>query len=208
MIGGQSFFSSREGFVCDNVTNYEVVLASGGVVNATPTNTRTCGLHFGAGATTLEWSRVSTSGYSSRAASASGVAASIILPQASPVRSTLSCQLCVYEHHNQSRRCHFAVWSRPIHVRVPWIPVSCLQKTADFGGSSLGMALNQGPLVNLLLLSYWNEESDDKILDFMRHTLSFPDCSFNFQDPIDLYGEENKLRLQEVSRKYNPDGLF
>jgi hypothetical protein len=32
--GGLSFFSSREGFICDNVVNYEVVLASGEVVNA------------------------------------------------------------------------------------------------------------------------------------------------------------------------------
>ncbi|KAI0887005.1 FAD-binding domain-containing protein [Annulohypoxylon maeteangense] len=32
--GGLSFFSSREGFVCDNVVNYEIVLASGEVVNA------------------------------------------------------------------------------------------------------------------------------------------------------------------------------
>ncbi|PYH88791.1 FAD-binding domain-containing protein [Aspergillus ellipticus CBS 707.79] len=32
--GGMSFFSSREGFVCDNVVNFEVVLASGDIVNA------------------------------------------------------------------------------------------------------------------------------------------------------------------------------
>jgi len=34
LTGGHSFFSSREGFVCDNVVNYEVVLTSGAVVNA------------------------------------------------------------------------------------------------------------------------------------------------------------------------------
>ncbi|KAI1775361.1 hypothetical protein F4818DRAFT_416394 [Hypoxylon cercidicola] len=32
--GGLSFFSSRIGFICDNVLNYEVVLASGEIVNA------------------------------------------------------------------------------------------------------------------------------------------------------------------------------
>jgi hypothetical protein len=32
--GGLSFFSSREGFICDNVVNYEVVLANGSIVNA------------------------------------------------------------------------------------------------------------------------------------------------------------------------------
>lgn len=34
LTGGLSFFSSREGFICDNVVNFEVVLASGKVVNA------------------------------------------------------------------------------------------------------------------------------------------------------------------------------
>lgn len=31
---GLSFFSSREGFICDNVLNYEIVLASGEICNA------------------------------------------------------------------------------------------------------------------------------------------------------------------------------
>ena len=34
MVGGISFFSPRFGFVCDNVENYEIVLASGAIVNA------------------------------------------------------------------------------------------------------------------------------------------------------------------------------
>ncbi|VUC36523.1 unnamed protein product [Clonostachys rosea] len=34
LSGGLSFFSSREGLVCDNVVNYQVVLASGKVVDA------------------------------------------------------------------------------------------------------------------------------------------------------------------------------
>ena len=33
MVGGISYFSPRFGFVCDNVENFEVVLASGEVVN-------------------------------------------------------------------------------------------------------------------------------------------------------------------------------
>ncbi|KAJ8060841.1 hypothetical protein OCU04_009925 [Sclerotinia nivalis] len=32
--GGISFFSAREGLVCDNVVNYEIVLADGKIVNA------------------------------------------------------------------------------------------------------------------------------------------------------------------------------
>jgi FAD/FMN-containing dehydrogenase len=36
-LGGLSFFSSREGFICDNVVNYELVLSTGDVVNANAT---------------------------------------------------------------------------------------------------------------------------------------------------------------------------
>lgn len=32
-VGGLSFFSTREGFIADNVINYEIVLASGEIVN-------------------------------------------------------------------------------------------------------------------------------------------------------------------------------
>ncbi|KAI1289033.1 hypothetical protein F5Y03DRAFT_378537 [Xylaria venustula] len=34
LSGGLSFFSSRDGFVCDDVVNYEVVLASGDIINS------------------------------------------------------------------------------------------------------------------------------------------------------------------------------
>lgn len=32
--GGLSFYSSREGFICDNIVNFEVVVASGEILNA------------------------------------------------------------------------------------------------------------------------------------------------------------------------------
>lgn len=38
MEGGISYFSGRYGWGCDNVLNYEVVLASGAIVNASPTS--------------------------------------------------------------------------------------------------------------------------------------------------------------------------
>jgi hypothetical protein len=33
-LGGVSIFSSREGFICDNVVNHEIVLSSGDIFNA------------------------------------------------------------------------------------------------------------------------------------------------------------------------------
>ncbi|GAB1314600.1 6-hydroxy-D-nicotine oxidase [Madurella fahalii] len=38
--GGISYFSGRRGWACDNVVNFEVVLSSGAVVNASPTRNR------------------------------------------------------------------------------------------------------------------------------------------------------------------------
>ena len=38
--GGLSFFSGRTGFVCDNILNYEVVLANGTVVQANESSNR------------------------------------------------------------------------------------------------------------------------------------------------------------------------
>lgn len=35
LAGGLSLFPSREGFICDNVLNFEVVLASGETISAT-----------------------------------------------------------------------------------------------------------------------------------------------------------------------------
>jgi len=36
----------------------------------------------------------------------------------------------------------------------------------------------------------------------------FLNYSSQFQDPISSYGEENKKRLQAVSIKFDPEGLF
>ncbi len=49
--GGISYFSGRYGWACDNVQNYEVVLASGQIVNASPTSNSDLywALHGGAG---------------------------------------------------------------------------------------------------------------------------------------------------------------
>ena len=38
-IGGISYFSARYGFACDNVVNYEVILASGAIVSVNATST-------------------------------------------------------------------------------------------------------------------------------------------------------------------------
>ena len=104
-------------------------------------------------------------------------------------------------------------------------PASLLKKGAVHGGNSLGLDPTDGSVVSVLLLTYWKNRSDDEnILSTMRGALEkiekdaesrgqgvpfrFMNYAFTFQDPIASYGPENKQRLQDASRKYDPEGVF
>ncbi|KAH8898456.1 FAD-binding domain-containing protein [Thozetella sp. PMI_491] len=104
-------------------------------------------------------------------------------------------------------------------------PVSLLKKSVEKGGNSLGLDPAEGPLVSVLLLTYWKSKSDDEtIVQAMKGVIekikkdaaitntlvpfTYLNYAANFQDPTGSYGEENKRALQEVSRKYDPEGLF
>ncbi|ESZ92551.1 hypothetical protein SBOR_7077 [Sclerotinia borealis F-4128] len=104
-------------------------------------------------------------------------------------------------------------------------PVSLLQKSVADGGNSLGLSPSDGPLVSILLLTTWQNKSDDEtIFKTMRGALEnikaaavaknssvdyvFMNYAASFQDPISSYGVENKRKLQNVSKKYDPEGLF
>lgn len=104
-------------------------------------------------------------------------------------------------------------------------PASLLQKSAAHGGNSLGLTPSDGPPVSILLLTTWQNKSDDEtIFKTMRSTLEkiealavakntsvpyvFMNYAASFQDPISSYGAENKRKLQNVSKKYDPEGLF
>ncbi|RWA09625.1 hypothetical protein EKO27_g5487 [Xylaria grammica] len=100
-----------------------------------------------------------------------------------------------------------------------------LQSSAARGGNVLGLSTETGSLVNLLLLTYWsNEKDDDAILSAMKAVLQgidqdatskgtkvdymYMNYASEDQDVIGSYGGENEKFLQEVSRKYDPEGLF
>lgn len=103
-------------------------------------------------------------------------------------------------------------------------PRSLLRKTAELGGNVLGLDSNE-PLVTILLLTYWKKKEDDEqILGVLKGDLetiekdaeargqrvpyTYLNYASNFQDPFTSYGKENKKFLQEVGRKYDPEGLF
>ncbi|PLB46221.1 FAD-binding domain-containing protein, partial [Aspergillus steynii IBT 23096] len=315
--GGLSFFSSREGFICDNVLNYEIVLASGEVVQANahensdlwialrggannfgvitrydmrtflqgpfwggsvyyfassfpdqidalvsevqkPDATKethlmiSIGYHFGE---TMCQNQV----YYTQSAEKPAVLEpfTAIQPQvdqlnsmrlqtlkeaASEQASVAMDQLrCAYMNITvkadvptlQAASDIYTAALEPIKpleglicsLTLQPYPVSLLKKSAARGGNSLGLDAANGPVVSVLLLTYWKNRSDDKkILDTMRVALEniekdaesrgqsvpfrFMNYAFPFQDPVASYGAENKQRLQDVSRKYDPEGVF
>lgn len=103
-------------------------------------------------------------------------------------------------------------------------PRSLLRRTAELGGNVLGLDPRE-PLVTILLLTYWRrKEDDEQILGVLRSALeaiekdadargqrvpyTYLNYASDFQDPFSSYGKENKKFLQEVGRKYDPEGLF
>jgi len=104
-------------------------------------------------------------------------------------------------------------------------PKSLLEKTASLGGNSLGIDPSEGPLMSILILSFWqNKEDDDKLLSTFKGAIEaidqdaatrgtgvpykYMNYAAPFQDPIESYGKENKAKLQATSKKYDPEGLF
>ncbi|PQE14054.1 oxidoreductase FAD-binding protein [Rutstroemia sp. NJR-2017a BBW] len=317
--GGLSFFSSREGFVCDNVINYEIVLASGAIVNANANSNSDLWLALKGGAnnfgvvtrynlrtfaqspfwggsvyyyqpsfpsqiealvTEMQKPNPSTQtqimisiGY----AAAFGMVAcqnqvyytedvqnppvlepfTAIEPQIDALNSLrpltltsasseqasdakgsqrLSYMNTVVKADNATLQAASSIYTTAIQniTSTPGLicsltlqpyPVSLLEKSVANGGNSLGLSPADGPLVSILLLTYWQNESDDTtVLGTMRDALEnikaesvarntaadyiFMNYASGFQDPIGSYGAENKKKMQDVSRKYDPAGLF
>ena len=104
-------------------------------------------------------------------------------------------------------------------------PASLLEKSSNSGGNSLGLDVADGPLVSVLLLTYWKNKSDDEaVIGFMKTSLEkikedaasrnqlipyvYMNYAFGNQDVIGSYGEKNHKMLQKTSKKYDPEGLF
>ncbi|EPE33791.1 FAD-binding protein [Glarea lozoyensis ATCC 20868] len=104
-------------------------------------------------------------------------------------------------------------------------PLSLLNQQAPNGGNVLGLDPSSGPLVSILLLTYWSNPADDalvyttmkSVLDKInadataRKTLvpfKFMNYATKSDDVISSYGATNKAKLQKASKKYDPQGLF
>ncbi|OTA76491.1 hypothetical protein M434DRAFT_88032 [Hypoxylon sp. CO27-5] len=315
---GLSFFSSREGFICDNVVNFEVVLATGQVINANVREhpdlwraLRGGGNNFGIvtrydfrtfeqgpfwggsifyfppsflgqiEALVGELKKADASaethfmisiGYSAAFAQFGGelcmnqlyytraVEKPLVLepfasvqPQIDQLNSmrTLTLKEAAEEQGKQSAdgvRCAYI--NTTVKADVPTLkaasdtyiaaigPLKTLEgiicsltlqpysvSLLDKCDNSLGMDTSDGPLVSILLLTWWkNQDDDETIIQTFKGVLEKIDAdatsrgtavpfkylnyAYSFQDPIRSYGVKNGEKLREVSRKYDPEGIF
>ncbi|KAI1777339.1 FAD-binding domain-containing protein [Hypoxylon cercidicola] len=105
------------------------------------------------------------------------------------------------------------------------IPVSQLKAMTRNGGNALGIGGGEEPLLLISLSPMWVLGSDDRtVLTWcsniisrtealarergLEHPFIYINYASQFQDPLSSYGAENMARLMEVSRKYDPDGVF
>jgi hypothetical protein len=104
-------------------------------------------------------------------------------------------------------------------------PLTLLDAQAPLGGNVLGLDPSSGPLVSILILTYWSDPADDErvystlksVIDkinsdaTMRKTLvpfKYMNYATKTDDVISSYGAANKEKLQKASKKYDPQGLF
>ena len=110
-------------------------------------------------------------------------------------------------------------------MSIQSFPPAFSSETVRLGGNSLGLDPSDGPLV-LFLLSYnWANAVDDNAVDAAAQTLlaaidtatqnagmynkfKYLNYAASWQKPITGYGQASVSRLQAVSKKYDPIGLF
>jgi FAD/FMN-containing dehydrogenase len=100
-----------------------------------------------------------------------------------------------------------------------------LEKMATRGDNPLGLSATDGPIMNLLIALRWMDTTDDSRLnqfalkvkdravaaakatgkhkDYLYMNYASP-----WQDPVAGYGAANKAKLQQISKKYDPSGVF
>ena len=94
------------------------------------------------------------------------------------------------------------------------------------GGNAFGLDPSDGPLVVVLLYTSWDErESDEMVFKASKDALqsidkeaaakgvssaySYLNYAFpGFNDPVASYGSAQQVFLQEVGKKYDPEGFF
>ncbi|KAJ2990948.1 hypothetical protein NUW58_g2708 [Xylaria curta] len=205
LSGGLSFFSSRDGFICDDVVNYEVVFASGSIINANKNQNSDLFVVLRGGDNNFGV----VTRFHMRTFNQGPLSGGSIYYTGSHFHD--QAKALVHELQKPDANLH-------THLMVK------IGFAAAFG-NSLGLTPDGGAIVSTALLAYWvNPSDDEKILGSLKTVLEkldenatacgtavpfkYLNYSFGFQDPIGSYGAENKARLQEAGKEYDPKGIF
>lgn len=110
-------------------------------------------------------------------------------------------------------------------VSLQVITEPILEKVTTRGGNALGLSAADGPLMNVLIALKWSDTADDTRLNQFAAKVKdravavakakgkdmaylYMNYASPWQDPIAGYGSANKARLQQISKKYDPTGVF
>lgn len=128
----------------------------------------------------------------------------------------------------------FAEEMKPLVDTVPGMLPGCVLQAittamtshmSQNGGNALGLSPEDGPLILLGLSIRWSNKSDDEAIMratanvlskaaaqakawSLEHRYLYMNYASEFQDVISSYGEENRQRLRDVARRYDPQGVF
>jgi FAD/FMN-containing dehydrogenase len=100
-----------------------------------------------------------------------------------------------------------------------------LEEMTTRGGNALGLSAANGPIMNLLIALRWIDTADDSRLNQFAATVKdravaaakaagkhedylYMNYASPWQDPVAGYGAANKAKLQRISEKYDPTGVF
>ncbi|EUC42531.1 hypothetical protein COCMIDRAFT_39425 [Bipolaris oryzae ATCC 44560] len=81
------------------------------------------------------------------------------------------------------------------------------------GGNALGLRPDDGPFFRVVLYLAWTDEKDDKTIykaaqDFLAASTAESQAADPYQPVISGYGADSVARLNKVSSKYDPKGVF
>jgi hypothetical protein len=102
---------------------------------------------------------------------------------------------------------------------------SLLEHSAAAGGNATGLTSSDGPLFVVLLNPVWALAADDNritsgvtnlLAEFRRlasekgllHPYIFTNYAYKTEDVFKGYGEASVAQLKEVSKKFDPEGIF
>ena len=104
-------------------------------------------------------------------------------------------------------------------------PSVMFSRAASTGGNVLGLTEASGDLINVLLTATWSDEADDELVVGQARNLFsqaqakavelgvdspflYLPYSYSWQDPLAGYGAANVAFMKQVSKKYDPTGVF